>query len=67
MPAMNLQTVVKELKAERDRLDGAISALSGVSGNHRKSEKRKLSAAARASIAKAQRERWRKFKAAKKG
>ena len=50
----------------RRRLDRAISALSGVS-NHRKSGKRTLSAAARTSIAKAQRERWRKFKAAKKG
>ena len=66
MPAMKIARIVAQLKSERDRLDGAISALSGVS-NHRKSGKRKLSTAARARIAKAQRERWRKFKAAKKG
>ena len=66
MPSMKLNQIVGQLKAERDRLDRAIAALGGVS-NHRKSGKRTLSAAARASIAKAQRERWRKFKAAKKG
>ena len=63
---MKIASIVAELKSERDRLDRAIQALNGVS-NQRKSGKRKLSAAARASIAKAQRERWQKFKAAKKG
>jgi hypothetical protein len=67
MPAMNIASIVGQLKAERDRLDRAISALSGVSGNQRKSGKRKLSADARARIAEAQRKRWRKFKTAKKG
>lgn len=67
MPAMNnIASIVGQLKAERDRLDRAISALSGVS-NQRKSGKRTLSAAAREKIRKAQVERWRKFRAAKKG
>lgn len=66
MPAMKIAKIVAKLKSERDRLDRAIQALSGVS-RKRKPGKRKLSAAARANIAKAQRERWRKFKAAKKG
>ena len=68
MPAMNnIASIVAELKSERDRLDRAISALSGVSGNQRRSGKRKLSAAARAHIVQAQRERWRKFRAAEEG
>ena len=64
---MNLASIVAELKSERDRLDKAIQALSGLGGTSRNSTgKRTLSAAARARIAQAQRERWRKFKAAKK-
>ena len=67
MPAMNLSQVVAQLKAERDRLDKAIEALSGFGGTGRTSgRKRTLSAEARERIAKAQRERWKKFKAAKK-
>lgn len=53
MPAMKIASIVAELKSERDRLDQAIQALSGVS-NQRKSGKRKLSADARARIAQAQ-------------
>ena len=60
MPVMKIASIVAELKSERDRLDRAIQALSGVS-NRKKSGKRTLSPAARARIAKAQRERWRKF------
>jgi hypothetical protein len=65
---MNIASIVAQLKSERDRLDKAIEALSGLGGTGRASGgKRVLSAAARARIAQAQRERWKKFKAAKKG
>lgn len=64
---MNIASIVAQLKSERDRLDQAIEALSGLAGTARVSgHKRVLSAAARARIAQAQRERWKKFKAAKK-
>lgn len=64
---MNIASIVAELKSERDRLDKAISALTGLNGTGRNSTgKRTLSAAARERIAQAQRERWKKFKAAKK-
>jgi len=54
------------LKKERDKLDRAIAALSGISGKGSATRgKRKLSAAARARIAAAQRARWAKFKAKK--
>ena len=63
-----LSAVLAQLKKERDRLDRAIAALSGVAaGVHRGvSGKRKLSAAARQRIANAQRARWAKFRAKKK-
>jgi len=62
-----MSDVVQQLKKERDKLDRAIAALSGVgakssTGGH---GKRKMSAAARARIAAAQRKRWAKFKAKK--
>jgi hypothetical protein len=64
---MNIASIIVQLKSERDRLDKAIAALSGLGGTGRNSTgKRTLSAAARARIAQAQRERWRKVKAAKK-
>ena len=63
----DLSKVVAQLKSERDKLDRAIAALSGVGGNAgRKTGKRKLSAAACKRIADAQRARWAKFKARKK-
>jgi hypothetical protein len=34
MPAMNIASIVSQLKQERDKLDNAIRALEGV-GNHR--------------------------------
>lgn len=74
----NLTAVVKQLRSERDRaareldrLDAAIAALNHVAGgNGRKSAgvrrgrrpRRKLSAAARARIAAAQRARWAKVR-----
>jgi len=35
MPAMNLSQVVAQLKSERDRLDKAIEALTGLNGTGR--------------------------------
>jgi len=69
MPSMNLTTIVGQLKAERDKLDRAIQALSGLDGTVKAQgtrKRRRLSAAARARIARAQRLRWKKQKAAKK-
>lgn len=60
----DLSTVVEQLKAERAKLDKAIDALSGLTGkSNGGGGKRRLSAAARAKIAAAQRARWKKFKA----
>jgi hypothetical protein len=58
---MNLTQIVGQLKAERARMDAAIQALDG-SGNVTR-RRGKLSAAARARIADAQRRRWAKVKA----
>ena len=35
MPAMNIASIVAELKSERDRLDTAIKALTGLNGTGR--------------------------------
>ena len=63
----DLGAVLEQLKAERAKLDHAIDALSGVVGKSSKGRggRRKLSAAARARIAAAQRKRWAKVKANK--
>jgi hypothetical protein len=62
----DLGAVVAQLKAERAKLDRAIEALSGLTGKSGSAGgKRRLSAAARAKIAAAQRARWAKFKAKK--
>jgi len=62
----DLDAVIEQLRAERDKLDRAIAALSGVgeskSGTRRRG-RRRLSAAARKRIADAQRARWAKYKA----
>jgi hypothetical protein len=59
----DLGAVVAQLKAERTKLDRAIEALSGITGNSGSGGgKRRLSAAARARIAAAQRARWAKVK-----
>jgi hypothetical protein len=63
----DLGAIVEQLKQERAKLDKAIEALSSVagkSGGGRRGTHR-LSAAARARIAAAQRARWAKFKAKK--
>jgi hypothetical protein len=61
----DLGAVLAQLKAERTKLDRAIEALSGLAGNSAGRGRHKLSAAARARIAAAQRARWAKFKAKK--
>jgi hypothetical protein len=62
----NFGAVLEQLKTERARLDKAIEALSGLAGTSSNGGgKRRLSAAARARIAAAQRARWAKFKAKK--
>lgn len=65
----NLSAVLGQLKKERDQLDQAIKALSGlVSGGSgarttgTQGVRRTLSAAARQRIAEAQRARWAKIK-----
>ena len=63
----DLSAIVAQLKAERAKLDKAIEALSGVIGKSGSGGTRRLSPAARARIAAAQRARWAKFKAKKKG
>jgi hypothetical protein len=59
--------IIKQLTAERDRLNAAIAALQGVSKGaaHKGSRKGGMSAAGRARIAAAQRARWAKVKAKK--
>jgi hypothetical protein len=58
----DLSAVVAQLKQERSKLDRAIAALSGITGNSDGGGRRKLSPAARERIAAAQRARWAKFK-----
>jgi hypothetical protein len=69
---VNLKQLVAELQKQRQqldseltRLDKAIGTLSGIAGNKR-SRTRRLSPAARARIAAAQRARWAKWKRARK-
>jgi len=62
----DLGAVLAQLKAERSKLDRAITALSDVVGGSAGGRgKRILSAAARKRIADAQRARWAKFKSKK--
>jgi len=64
----DLRAVVEQLKKQRDNLDRAIEALSGIAGGGGGAGgRRNLSAAARERIAAAQRARWAKFKAKKNG
>ena len=72
---MIIQQIVAVLTAERNLLDRAISALNGISTQHRRGRppkavqtsarpkrRRRMSAAGRARIASAQRARWAKAK-----
>ena len=70
----NIESIVQDLKREREQLDQAIRALTSLTGNARAraarsgsmaAPKRRLSAAARARIAAAQRARWAKVRAKK--
>jgi hypothetical protein len=65
MHYMTLTQILQILKQDRDRLSKAIAALEG-SSSTRPNAPHKLSTSARARIAKAQRERWAKLRAAKK-
>ena len=68
---MNLQTIIAELRAERDRLDKAIAAVSGISDRPRRGRppkavqksagakrRRRLSAAARRKLSRLLKQRW---------
>jgi len=69
----NIESIVQQLRQERDRLDAAIRALTSVAGGRGISKsittsdaapkRRTLSVAARRKIAAAQRARWAKVKA----
>ena len=72
---MNLQQIVAELKAERDRLDRAIAAVNGISTPRRRGRppkttqiaarpkrRRRLSAEGRKSISEAAKRRWAKIR-----
>jgi len=70
IPAMPIEQIVQQLRAERDRLDAAIKALTGVAGatlaRSSGGRKKTMSAAARRRISIAQKARWAKMKAGKK-
>ena len=57
---MDIERIVTELKNERDRLDQAIAALDGASRTITDGPRRRryMSAAARARISKAMKQRW---------
>jgi len=71
-----LESIVNQLKEERDRLDRAIAALEGGSGRKRGrppgsssavGPRRKMSAAARKKISEMMKKRWAERKRATKG
>jgi hypothetical protein len=64
----SLRNELKSLDAQREKIQAAIDALGGGKklGRPPGSGRRKMSAAAKAKIAAAQRARWAKWKAAKK-
>ena len=68
----NVSSILKQLKAERDRvarqlsgMDAALRAFAGVYGGKPSRKRRKMSAKSRAKIATAQRARWAKFRKSK--
>jgi hypothetical protein len=63
---MDTASIIGQLEEEKERLEAAITALSGAGTNHRRKGRRKMSAAARERIAAAQRRRWRAFKKGRK-
>jgi hypothetical protein len=71
LPAMDIQSIVSELRAERDRIQQAIDALertpSSSTGKRRgRRPGRHMSAAARARISAAMKKRWAKRKKTEK-
>jgi hypothetical protein len=71
----NIESIVQQLRQERDRLDAAIRALTSLGGGRTGQnsastgaapKRRTLSVAARRKIAAAQRARWAKIKAKQK-
>jgi hypothetical protein len=64
----NIESIIQQLRNERDRLDAAIAALKSMgntAGTAPKSGRRTMSPTARKRIAAARRARWQKVKAAK--
>ena len=70
---MDIQTIVSDLKAERNRIDQAISALEGLTSTAPRrgrppkatsagGKRRRMSPAARKRISKAMKQRWAKWK-----
>jgi hypothetical protein len=65
----NIEQIIKQLRAERERIDQAISVLNGTrpgTARGRGRGPRHMSAEARARIAAAQKARWARVKAQKK-
>ncbi|HXY10058.1 MAG TPA: hypothetical protein VEI52_19610 [Terriglobales bacterium] len=63
----NINAIVNQLEAERDRIDAALKALRELGNTPgRRHKRRTMSAAARRRIAAAQRARWAKVKGAGK-
>jgi hypothetical protein len=63
---MDTTAIIEQLEEEKERLEAAITALSGAGPNHRRKGRRRMSPAARERIAAAQRKRWKAFKKAQK-
>jgi hypothetical protein len=62
-----IEDIVRELKAEIEKLSQAVRLLEGTKATKQaKAPRRKMSAAGRKRIAAAQRARWRKIRQAKK-
>jgi hypothetical protein len=56
---MNVDGIIRDLRAQRDRLDNAIAALEGGNGRRRRSgRRRRMSPAARRRISAAMKARW---------
>jgi hypothetical protein len=65
---MTIASAIEELKKQRSRLDEAIAVLQNLPVAHSLGKRKgKMSAAGRAAVARAQRERWRKLKAKQRG
>lgn len=61
---LDIESIVTDLEAERDRLDKAIAALRGTAVGNGRRGRRRLSAAARKRISAAMKARWAKRKRA---